>query len=428
MRLLSARGRRGLSSRLRTADDGKLCLVRVLAVDWSGKAKGADRSIWLAESRNGGLVALECGRTREQLVQRVVQIAREHRRTVVGFDFAFSFPRWWCDVRGWTQVRDVWSAMAREGEELLFACEPPLWGRPGKSRPSHDGQRKTELDGPGSPKSVFQIGGAGAVGTGSIRGMPALLALNEAGFSIWPFDPAGWPRVVEIYPRELTGPVVKNSQSARLAYLEQKFPSLDSGAIATAAASEDAFDAAVSAIVMERHAGELAALEQATDPFCEIEGAIWRPAELRLVQTPVHVNPRPRLTWPDTRPAARELGKPLCSITVTGRPATFATAHEVRWKEAVRAAVKDTGVSPRPDACFSVRIEFRTPAPANVNERWDLDNLVKPTLDAMEGVFGLRAWKGVPQPNDDKVVHLDARKRTVLPGEQAGATIDVWLV
>jgi Holliday junction resolvase RusA-like endonuclease len=91
-------------------------------------------------------------------------------------------------------------------------------------------------------------------------------------------------------------------------------------------------------------------------------------------------------------------------------------------------AVATAGVTPRPDACFSVRIEFRTPEPMTVNDRWDLDNLIKPTLDAMEGVFGLRAWKGVAQPNDDKVVHLDASKRTALPGELVGARIEVWLV
>jgi hypothetical protein len=28
----------------------------------------------------------------------------------------------------------------------------------------------------------------------------------------------------------------------------------------------------------------------------------------------------------------------------------------------------------------------------DANEVWDLDNLIKPTLDAMEGVFGLRPW------------------------------------
>jgi hypothetical protein len=37
-----------------------------------------------------------------------------------------------------------------------------------------------------------------------------------------------------------------------------------------------------------------------------------------------------------------------------------------------------------------------------------------------------RAWRGAPQPNDDRVVHLEASKRTVKAGEQEGATIEVW--
>lgn len=39
-------------------------------------------------------------------------------------------------------------------------------------------------------------------------------------------------------------------------------------------------------------------------------------------------------------------------------------------------------------------MEFRLPETSNASEVWDLDNLIKPTLDAMKGVFGLRAWKG----------------------------------
>ena len=58
---------------------------------------------------------------------------------------------------------------------------------------------------------MFQIGGAGAVGTGSIRGMPHLLTLADSGFTIWPFVSGGLPTVVEIYPRALTGPVNKGS-------------------------------------------------------------------------------------------------------------------------------------------------------------------------------------------------------------------------
>ncbi len=85
----------------------------------------------------------------------------------------------------------------------------------------------------------------------------------------------------------------------------------------------------------------------------------------------------------------------LVSFTVHARPATFATAHEAAWREAVRSAVQASGVAPL-DARFAVSIDFRTPIPRHRGEAWDIDNLVKPTLDAMAGIFGARQWKGIP--------------------------------
>jgi Holliday junction resolvase RusA-like endonuclease len=117
----------------------------------------------------------------------------------------------------------------------------------------------------------------------------------------------------------------------------------------------------------------------------------------------------------------------LVTIEVAGRPATFATAHEKPWKEAVRAAVADTGVPPQ-NARFAVRILFRLAVSRAPNEVWDIDNLVKPTLDAMEGIFGLRAWNGRPQAADDRVDRLEAVKRRPHHGEAPGATIDVWII
>src|SRR5207249_2347049 len=104
-------------------------------------------------------------------------------------------------------------------------------------------------------KSVFQIAGAGAVGTGSLRGMPALLDLRAAGFAIWPFDPPRLPMAVEIYPRWLTGRVNKSSPIARALYLATRFGEENRALLRTAASSEDAFDAAVSALRMARAAG-----------------------------------------------------------------------------------------------------------------------------------------------------------------------------
>jgi len=116
----------------------------------------------------------------------------------------------------------------------------------------------------------------------------------------------------------------------------------------------------------------------------------------------------------------------IATIEVAARPATFATAHEAAWKDAVRAAVVAAGCQPV-DGRFAVRIEFRLTPARTANEVWDLDNLIKPTLDAMEGVFGPRPWRGVAQPADDRVDRLEAVKRATSPSEVPGATIDVWV-
>jgi hypothetical protein len=257
-----------------------IALVHVLAVDWSGRVARAEESIWLAEVDDGELVDLRNGLTREGLVSRLIALVADEPRTVVGLDFAFSFPRWWCAERRWSEGRQVWAAMGDRGEDFLAACVDPFWGRPGKANPHPPARlyRRTDREeGGGTAKSVFQIGGAGAVGTGSIRGMPHLLTLAENGFSIWPFTPDGWPRVVEIYPRALTGPVNKGRWADRHAFLFERFAGQSRGLLERAAGSEDAFDAAASALVMARHGAQLAALSQPPDPEYRIEGMIWRP-------------------------------------------------------------------------------------------------------------------------------------------------------
>ena len=255
--------------------------MRVLAIDWSGKLKRAEEFLWLADVHDGKLVDLRNGLTREQLISRVIETAKEGPEIVVGFDFAFSFPRWWCTERGWTKAQNVWGAMAQEGEELLATCQDPLWGRPGRPNPHPANRlyRRTDRDaGVGAAKSVFQIGGAGAVGTGSIRGMPHLLTLAENGLSVWPFTVDGGPSVVEIYPRALTGPVRKSSWRERHNLLFDRFPDQAVALLERAAGSEDAFDAAVSALVMSSRHAELRTLARPSGSDYEIEGKIWRPA------------------------------------------------------------------------------------------------------------------------------------------------------
>jgi hypothetical protein len=251
----------------------------VIAVDWSGDAHLARSRIYLAEANEPGrLTRLTAGRTRDALTEHLVQTSA----AAIGLDFGFSFPHTVMDQLGVRSARDLWRLAAAEGETWIAACDPPFWGRPGRPRTTTAQWRKTELSVPRvagiAPKSMFQIGGAGAVGTGSIRGMPLLLALLESGARIWPYTHRGTPTVVEIYPRLLTGPVHKANAHARRALLDRRYPNLQAEFRDAATASEDAFDAAVSALVMIEHVPELTCLPVESDPTLRREGRIWHPA------------------------------------------------------------------------------------------------------------------------------------------------------
>jgi len=278
-----------------------------LAVDWSGALRGAQRTIWLAATRHRALVRLERGRDRRELVDHLLEHARRRPSIVVGLDFAFSFPAWFLREREIGSAREAWSLVRDEGERWLATCTPPFWGRRNRPRPLADSARprfrRTEstrppLHGVG-PKSVFQIGGAGAVGTGSLRGMPFLAELRAGGFSIWPFDPPRLPMIVEIYPRWLTGRVRKTSPVARALHVATNFEDLDPALADLAASTEDAFDAAVSALRMAEHARTFAELPPARDEVEALEGRIWSPLE-----DPCVIGRRPAaISRPGTSPA-----------------------------------------------------------------------------------------------------------------------------
>ncbi|HEX2055522.1 MAG TPA: hypothetical protein VHF07_03450 [Nitrospiraceae bacterium] len=255
--------------------------TRVFAVDWSGDRLHAARKIWLAEVRDGELVRLENGRSREAIAEFFIEESKRDPRFIVGFDFCFSFPLWFCEELGVKTAAAIWEHVSLNGEEWIAACRSPFWGRRGTSCIA-PGQRfrRTECDRGlrrcgAWPKSIFQIGGAGTVGSGSLRGMPVLAALREAGFFVWPFDPPGRPLVVEIYPRALTGPVNKSSDQRRRQYLLKRFPRLPQRQDARVSSSDDAFDAAVSALVMEKRVAEFSNLRGAADYSELLEGRIW---------------------------------------------------------------------------------------------------------------------------------------------------------
>ncbi|MCU1252449.1 MAG: hypothetical protein JWQ49_5478 [Edaphobacter sp.] len=297
-------------------------LQRVVAVDWSGdKGPGQRKKIWAGVwTASTAKVTLESGRTREELFAWLVERARETPRMVVGLDCCFSFPAWFLAEHGCATVFDFWRHvadgqgerwLARECEEV--ARDERFWGKPHK-RPEqfcgvglHRSMRSTDMENKITPKmlegdperaakvkgitpkSPFQIGGSGSVGTGSLRAMPFLLRLREAGFRVWPFESASFdgkkPQslVVEMYTRLLTGAVKKSNPVARREYLLAKkksdaaYVGLSRGVMAKAMGSEDAFDALVCCMEMVRWRGEFAGLRATRDEVLRLEGITWRP-------------------------------------------------------------------------------------------------------------------------------------------------------
>jgi hypothetical protein len=260
---------------------------RVVAIDWSGALTASRRKIWLAEVACGAIARLEDGRDRAEIEAHLLDLTARDANVIIGLDFGFSMPAWFMRERGYASAHDLWADVAScAGEEWLAKCEPPFWGRPGKPRPAIDGERPTHrrCETAVRAKSMFQVGGAGAVGTASLRGMPMLHRLHQAGFHVWPYDEPGFPLLVEIYPRVLTGPARKSNTAERAAYIDRWCASDRCGATVPPAlldharSSEDAFDALFSAIVMWWHRDELRALVRATEPLARLEGMIWGPS------------------------------------------------------------------------------------------------------------------------------------------------------
>lgn len=299
-------------------------LDRVVAVDWSGdKGPGQRKKIWSAvwtrggRGRvDGGTVTLSSGRTREQWTAWMLELAAETPRMVVGLDCCFSYPAWFLREQGCASVFDLWHLVANDAGErwLCDASEGRdvrFWGKPHK-RPeifSGDGRarmmRRTDwenkieqaMEGGDTvraalmagitPKSPFQIGGSGSVGTGSLRAMEWLERLHAGGFRVWPFEASGLkensPLLVEMYTRLLTGPVKKSNPASRKAYLARRraedplYAGLPRLALAGALGSEDGFDALVCCLEMVRNRAEFAHLQPTRDPGLQLEGITWRP-------------------------------------------------------------------------------------------------------------------------------------------------------
>ena len=250
---------------------------RAIAIDWSGALRPKGK-IWAAVANGPRLESLLPQSSRECAIAWLIE-QLEQPNTIAGLDFAFSMPAWFVrDEHGCDNAIDFWMVVEREREHWLKCCSYPFWGCKGTKKPRNcELFRKTDkaVRNPAkkaNPTSTFQLVGASQVGRGSIRGMPFLTRLSSSGIAVWPFDK---PRreqavVVEIYPRLFMGSLKKSNQAERRRFLEDCYPDLESGYRDCAVKSDDAFDAAVSALALAARRETPQLLDNA-----KLEGQIW---------------------------------------------------------------------------------------------------------------------------------------------------------
>jgi hypothetical protein len=265
---------------------------QAIAVDWSGRADraGQRRAIWTACARGGELAALRTGRDRREAVDALLGAVAGEPATIVGLDFAFSWPRWYLDEQGLAGPEDAWAHAGALADRPSRDLPPPFWGA-GIRRLADAGlegrerYRITETA-PNAvaarARSTFHAGGAGTVGLQSIRGMPHLSELRRAGVAIWPFEPPvpGRPVAVEIFPRMIARALRPRGAGTGAGFRSGVLGALGSAALAgvsgagdRALASQDAFDAAVSAIVLARDG--VGGLTPPAADAADREGWIW---------------------------------------------------------------------------------------------------------------------------------------------------------
>ncbi len=267
-----------------------------IVADWSAAARpvsGAN-SIWICVlERDAGAnlsSALFNPTTRLEARHLIFDtandlIARE-RRVLIGFDFAMGYPAGTAKALGldiktappWRAMHDYLTAHIVEAEDnsndrfplaasmndMMTGTAHPFWGAPASKTAPTLAARKGDFSAPeslpehrltehwiksefrASPKTVWQLLGAGAVGSQSLLGIATVAYLRQhlPGALLWPFE-TGFGELTakrlrntscilaEIYPSTLpispdTGEILDQAQ---VRMLSDRFESLDSDGI-----------------------------------------------------------------------------------------------------------------------------------------------------------------------------------------------------
>ncbi|MEP1538633.1 MAG: gephyrin-like molybdotransferase Glp [Paracoccaceae bacterium] len=214
-------------------------------VDWSGGndtgARACKDAIWVAEARRGQVekpVYLRNRKLAEAWLQEAITASLSAgERLLLGFDFPFGYPKGFgTAVTGSDDPFAIWDWLSDRIEDTpennnrfdvaaelnrLFPGVGPFWGN-GLKRDIPDLPRKGKAgDGHGLPENriaethakgaftLWQLSGAGAVGSQTLMGLPVLNRLRglfPGDISVWPFEPLDTSiGIVEIWPSLTVG-------------------------------------------------------------------------------------------------------------------------------------------------------------------------------------------------------------------------------
>ncbi len=210
----------------------------ILIVDWSAAddrgATPKKDAIWACVARGnlvGEPVYLRSRAVAEAwLFDRIEEELAAGRRVLVGFDFPFGYPAGFAErVVGRADPLAVWDYFASElppsgGDRFAlagrlnarFAGTGPFWFNGGKAQVPGLPRKGRDREGHGMPErrlaemhakgafSLWQMGGAGAVGGQAMTGMAALARLRArlpGQIAVWPFEALDRPvALVEVWP------------------------------------------------------------------------------------------------------------------------------------------------------------------------------------------------------------------------------------
>lgn len=301
-----------------------------LMVDWSG---GNDRgpmpkkdAIWACVARDGAADAPAYFRNRQDAEDWITGFLRDEtkagRRVLAGFDFAFGYPAgfgqaligtddpfaiwdWFAD-----NVTDTPKANNRfdlAGEiNARFPGTGPFWGnglqrdiphlpRKGRAREGHGMTEKRAAENRAKGAfAVWQLSGAGAVGSQVIMGLPMLARLRRTfgqRLAVWPFEPLTPPiAIVEIWPSLIsvavsttqpTGQIKDAHQVQLLAETVSRLPKDDLALLLDVPATNEGWILGLGheAKLHKTALGALAPPPLRNDCFAMPQGAHWTPVK-----------------------------------------------------------------------------------------------------------------------------------------------------